>query len=227
MHPGIRKSRGDVVERREPDSIATQEQGVVLCVCVRSTDEPVEDERVNHSGRGLLRGARGHCDPQEAKDGPHPRSSFTLVFRAGMHRQCLAEILLVNPHDHAIAGDTVISGHDERGLVLQLDDRRARSRQPKSSSRKQAEMLVDLMVVESIQGWLEDVCCWAAPVGTPQRSPSKRSAIFACAPASENCPVGSDPSQAVRSRTSRRSRSASWRSVSHSTSPVRSRIAFR
>jgi hypothetical protein len=86
----------------------------------------------------------------------------------GVHAQRLADVLLMDAHQLTVDESAVISVHDDRALVGEPSDPRASHNQAGTTSRIETEMLVEIVVVETHNRWLEDVAggrCsgWDAP----------------------------------------------------------------
>jgi hypothetical protein len=69
----------------------------------------------------------------------------------------LAEVFLMHANDRAAHRPAVVTIHDDGGLVAEVGDPRARGDEPRPAGRIEAEVLIQIVIVEAGNRRLEDV----------------------------------------------------------------------
>jgi hypothetical protein len=94
-----------------------------------------------------------------------------------------------------VAGDSVVTSDHDCGLVLESFDAGAYCEQASRAHRGQAEMFVQIMVVETLDGGLQDVRCRHGPVrvAPPITISKKRSLRLSACQAEPSALLRSEP----------------------------------
>ena len=159
IHVVVRETARHVVQRGEPDLAGCQQHRVVLRVGVGARDQPVRDERV-HEPAHLEIGHRGRLDdpPDQADDLLRRRAALALVLAGRRHTERLADVFLMNPdHGAATGRQPVVTIDDDGAFAAERQHLRGRGTQPGDPSSSQAEVLIEVVIVEPGDGGLEDV----------------------------------------------------------------------
>ena len=153
----------------------------VLGVRVSAGDQPVPNQRVGEATDGVPGFLRGQRSCAAASRSSRRPDRPALILAVGRHRERPAQILLVNANDAVVALQAVIPGDDHRRFVVEARDGGTTRDEASAASGIQAQVLVEVMIVETGDGtaglrmWVAEV----EPDGTPQRSPLRSRAVFA------------------------------------------------
>ena len=147
----IGKDRREVIERGQEQVITHKMHArVVLCVGVRGTNEIVEEERRHEPLDAVARSIHTH--------NVHAVHRRGLVLVLGHEAHCLAQVLLMKASDQpTLHYLTIISLDDDGGDARKLLVGDLRTRQSDGAGQTHAEILVELLELESQHAGLDDV----------------------------------------------------------------------
>lgn len=135
---------------------------------IGTADQPVEDERVQEPRHGVVRQRARKDLPQQVDDRPRGRPTLVLVLQLRRQTERLAEILLVDAPQPAVwAGDPVVALGNDGRLIVKGHDPGVCGHQSGAPSGAQAQVLVEVMVVEPLDGGLHDVTGGGRSAGYP------------------------------------------------------------
>jgi hypothetical protein len=163
-------------------------------VRVRASDDPVPDERVGEPSNCVVPSG-GRCNPaaEKSRDVRRSGTAVALILRRRRDAESLADVLLVDT-DHEISLDDPVVSFDHDGrLILERADPGARSHEPGMAGGGEAEMLIEIVIVEPGNGGLEDV---------GRRGPARRHAPASVAVQKRRLGLRSREAELARERAS-------------------------
>jgi hypothetical protein len=149
----------DVVEGREAGpALSSNEQSVILRMCVGTDDQPVECDGIDKSVHILARFTG--VGPEQLDNIIDAGTTFILVFLRGQDGESLTDIFLMDtPYSH-FGAEAVIALDNDGDLVLKMHDPGIDDGEAQGASQFKGKMLVFGVAVEGRSGRLEDVGRW-------------------------------------------------------------------
>ena len=157
-HIRVGKGGGNVIKRCQSHLSSRQHDGVVLRMSISAANEPVHHQSIQESGYRTIGLLTGQCSPQQAHDRRRGRTTVIPVLPSGRHPQCLAGVFLMNtPYPSFRRVDSVVSLGDNGALIVKGPNPRVRRDEARATCSGQAEVRVEVVIIEAHHGWLQNV----------------------------------------------------------------------
>jgi hypothetical protein len=111
--------------------------------------------------------SRRHHSAKQLGNIRWPWPSVSLIFPRWGNAECLAKVFLMDAYHRVPVLAAVVAVYDYRCHISEAGDMCAGGYQSRSPRSIQAQMLIEIVIVQACDGWFENMGCCCYPVGYP------------------------------------------------------------